>query len=174
MKKLLILFLLPFLVSAQTEKHALSKEPIVVGEARNTNGIVATMNKIVGNPDYYIMSFKNIKNTSNSDFITFGFYDFKNTYDNMFESVALIVKNDNRPQSISETKRNRARGRVFHFANGNLEVRIDIAPRNNVKISFFWVEENGLLSGSDYITPKQFCKLFAKPFLKKQWRNQNL
>ena len=73
MKKLLILFLLPFLVSAQTEKYALSKEPIVVGEARNTNGIVATMNKIVGNPDYYIMSFKNIKNTSNSDFITFGF-----------------------------------------------------------------------------------------------------
>lgn len=156
-----ILFTLSLLFSlssfTQIKKVDQSKEPVVIGKAMSAMHTIASMNKITveGMPDYYFVTFDNNKYTEIEDFQSFGFKDVDGAYDYLFNSVAQASKS--KKKEIE-----------FDLEDGRLKVGI-VRALGVINVQFNWFE-SGVLSYSGYMTPKQFCKLFAKPYNKKEWK----
>ena len=156
MKKLIILLLfIPILSFGQIKKVDASAEPVVVGQAKNFTVVIATMNKIAGDPDYYFVTFQNIKYQTITDVKSFGFLDVDGAFDYLYSAVAAAAKAGKKEID-------------FDLKDGRLSV--DIAKALGVvNVQFRWIE-NTVLSYSGYMTPKQYAKLFAKKYDKKDWK----
>ena len=155
MKKLFFIFLIPTLAIGQIKKIDESEKPIVIGEAKNLAAVIATMHKVSGEPDYYFVTFNNIKYQKITDVKSFGFKDIDGAYDYLFSSVAVAAKE--RKKEIE-----------FELEEGRLKVSI-VRAIGVINVQFNWFE-NGVLSYSGYMTPKQYSALFDKPYNKKDWK----
>ena len=155
MKSLFVFLLFPLFCFGQITKVDESKEPIVIGKAENIGMTLATMHKVDNEPPYYFVTFDNLKYTQITDIKSFGFKDVDGAYDYLFNSVAAAAKAKKKEVE-------------FDLENGRLNVGI-VRALGIINVQFNWLE-NGVLSYSGYMTPKQFCSLFAKPYNKKEWK----
>tara|TARA_B100000963_G_C22133270_1_gene454243 strand:+ start:65 stop:535 length:471 start_codon:yes stop_codon:yes gene_type:complete len=156
MKKLIILLLfIPILSFGQIKKVDESTEPVVVGQAKNFTVVIATMNKIAGDPDYYFVTFNNIKYETLTDIKSFGFLDVDGAFDYLYSAVAAAAKAGKKEID-------------FDLKDGRLSIDI-VKALGVVNVQFRWIE-NTVLSYSGYMTPKQYAKLFAKKYDKKDWK----
>jgi len=155
MKKLLIVLLLPTLTIGQIKKVDESEKPVVIGKAKNIAAVIATMHKVSGEPDYYFVTFNNIKYQQIIDVKSFGFKDVDGAFDYLYSSVAAAAKE--RKNEIE-----------FELEDGRLTVLI-VRAIGVINVQFNWFE-HGVLSYSGYMTPKQYSALFDKPYIKKDWK----
>ena len=155
-KIFLILLLFPLVqLNAQIKKIDESEKPIEIGKAGDALYTQATMYKVKGEPDYYFVTFDNVKYSTLNDTKSFGFKDIDGAFDYLFNSVVKASKNKQKEVE-------------FELEEGLLTVKIARAM-GIVSIQLNWYE-NGVLSYSGYITAKKFSKLFAKPYNKKDWK----
>ncbi len=155
MKKLLLILLVPILAIGQIKKVDESEKPVVIGKAKNLAAVIATMHKVSGEPDYYFVTFDNIKYQHITDVKSFGFKDVDGAFDYLYSSVAAAAKE--RKKEIE-----------FELEDGLLSVSI-VKAIGVINVQFNWFE-NGVLSASGYMTPKQYSALFDKPYNKKDWK----
>ena len=94
MKKLLLLlfFTAMLQVNAQIKKVDESQKTVIVGKAGDAFSTQATMHKVPGNPDYYFVTFSNMKYQTLTDIKSFGFKDIDGAYDYLFNSVVKASK----------------------------------------------------------------------------------
>lgn len=157
MRKLLFLFFVTsiFQLNAQIKKVDESEKSIEVGKAGDAFSTQATMYKIKGEPDYYYVTFDNAKFQTLTDIKSFGFKDIDGAFDYLFSSVVKASK-----EKKKEVE--------FDLEDGILTIQLTrVMGVINTQINWY---ENGVLSYSGYITAKKFSKLFAKPYVKKDWK----
>ena len=92
MKKLILILLIPILAIGQIKKVDESEKPVVIGKAKNVAAVIATMHKVSGEPDYYFVTFNNIKYQTITDVKSFGFKDVDGAFDYLYSSVAAAAK----------------------------------------------------------------------------------
>ncbi len=155
MKKLILLLLIPILSFGQIKKVNEDAKPVVIGQAKNFTAVIATMNKIAGEPDYYFVTFNNIKYEILTDVSSFGFFDVDGAFDYLYTAVAAAAKAGKKEID-------------FDLKDGRLSIDI-VKALGVVNVQFRWIENN-VLSYSGYMTPKQYAKLFAKKYDKKDWK----
>ncbi len=152
---LLFSLLIPTLTIGQIKKVDENEKAIVIGQAKNLTAVIATMHKVKGEPDYYFVTFNNIKYQQITDVKSFGFKDVDGAFDYLYNSVV-------------EAAKERKKEVEFELEDGRLNISIARAM-GVINIRFNWFE-NGVLSYSGYITPKQYSQLFDKPYNKKEWK----
>ena len=155
MKKLILILLIPTLAISQIKKVDESEKSVVIGKAKNIAAVIATMHKVSGEPDYYFVTFNNIKYQTITDVKSFGFKDIDGAFDYLYSSVAAAAKE--RKKEIE-----------FDLEEGRLNVSI-VRAVGVINVQFNWFED-GVLSYSGYMTPKQYSALFDKPYNKKEWK----
>tara|TARA_R110001632_G_scaffold47638_2_gene120602 strand:+ start:2734 stop:3207 length:474 start_codon:yes stop_codon:yes gene_type:complete len=153
---LLLLFVTSlFQVGAQIKKVDESEKSVLIGKAGSAFSTIASMYKIEGEPDYYFITFSNLKYQTLTDIKSFGFKDVEGAYDYLYSSVATAAK-----EKKKEVE--------FKLEDGILIVKI-VKAVGVINVQFNWFE-SGVLSYSGYMTPKKFSKLFAKIYNKKEWK----
>jgi hypothetical protein len=155
MRKLFLILLIPTLAIGQIKKVDESEKPVVIGKAKNITAVIATMHKVSGDPDYFFVTFNNIKYQTINDVKSFGFKDVDGAFDYLYSSVAAAAKE--RKKEIE-----------FELEDGRLNVSI-VRAVGVINVQFKWFEY-GVLSVSGYMTPKQYSALFDKPYNKKDWK----
>ena len=90
---LLLLFVTSlFQVGAQIKKVDESEKSVLIGKAGSAFSTIASMYKIEGEPDYYYITFSNLKYQTLTDIKSFGFKDVEGEYDYLYSSVATAAK----------------------------------------------------------------------------------
>lgn len=151
-----LLFLLTFNSFSQVTKVK-SIERNVIGEARYFGDVVATMYKISGDPDYYLIAYEDqsYRTPSLRDLKSFGFYDIDGAFDTLYNSILDGYRN-----KIKQFRLNVDKG------------IITIRYRMGGVLDFKYTDENGISSITGDITRKNFSKLFGKKFNRKDFEKK--
>ena len=127
-----------------------------IGAAKNFDITIAKMYKVNIEPAYYFIDFNNIESDNIDDMTSFGFFDVDGAFEKLYESVLDGFKNKN--NSI-----------MLMIGNGKL--KIEYSKHTLGRFRFIFTDKSGIKDSSDFITKKQFSKLFAKKFKKADFRN---
>ncbi len=114
------------------------------------------MYKVNIEPAYYFIDFNNIESDNIDDMTSFGFFDVDGAFEKLYESVVDGFKNKN--NSI-----------ILMIGNGKL--KIEYSKHTLGRFRFIFTDKSGIKDSSDFITKKQFSKLFGKKFNKSDFKN---
>ena len=151
MKNLLLLLLFVPLVSFGQIKKLDSKAELV-GVAKNFGLEIASLSKISGEPDYYFISYNNLKYEIISDRDSFGFKDEDGAFEYLYSSIINGYKN-------------KSKNIEFELEEGILSVQY-----GGGSFRFYFLNNAGVDSWTGYITKKQFSTLFGKKYNKSDFK----
>ena len=126
-----------------------------IGAAKNFDVTIAKMYKVDINPAYYFVDFNNIESESIDDLTSFGFFDINGAFDTLYESIVEGFKNKSEKITLS-------------IGNGSL--KIEYGKHTLGRFRFIFTDNSGLEDSSDFLTKKQFSKLFGKKFNKSDFK----
>ena len=151
MKKIFILVLLiPHFSFGQITKQEKS-DVVEVGAAKNFGVEIAQMNKIPGNPDYYFITYNNLKYQVLNESESFGFKDVDGAFDFLYTTIVDGFKN-------KENQR-------LNIDGGTLSIQYQLGT-----FRFYFTSSAGVESWSGYIGKKQFSTLFGKKYNKADFK----
>lgn len=143
-----LLFTLNF--NAQISKQESSS--VDVGVAKNFGVTIATMSKVSGDPDYYFVTYNNLKYTSISDVKSFGFKDVDGAFETLYTEILNGFKNKSKRFELN-------------VADGTLSIQYSMGS-----FRFYFIDSSGITSWTGYITKKQFSTLFGKKYNKADFK----
>ena len=127
-----------------------------IGAAKNFDITIAKMYKVNIEPAYYFIDFNNIESENIDDMTSFGFFDIDGAFEKLYENVVDGFKN--KSDSI-----------ILLIGNGKL--KIEYSKHTLGRFRFVFTDKSGIKDSSDFITKKQFSKLFGKKFNKSDFKN---
>lgn len=143
-----LLFTLSF--NAQISKQESSS--VEVGVAKNFGVTIATMSKVSGDPDYYFVTYNNLKYTSISDVKSFGFKDVDGAFETLYTEILNGFKNKSKRFELNVN-------------DGTLSIQYSMGS-----FRFYFIDSAGIASWTGYITKKQFSTLFGKKYNKADFK----
>ena len=156
MKNLLFTLALLFTIISKGQISLEKSNSFKVGVAKNFDITIAAMYKTNDIPTYYFIDFNNIESGTVEDMTSFGFYDVDGAFEILYNSVIQGFKD--KSESI-----------VLKIGNGSLKV--EYGKYTLGRFRFIFTDASGLEDSSDFITKKQFSKLFGKKFNKADFKN---
>ena len=151
MKKLLFLLLIAPLFSVGQITKQKKSTAVEVGTAKNFGVEIAQMNKIPGDPDYYFITYGNLKYQVLDKSESFGFKDVDGAFDFLYTSIVDGFKNKE--------------DQTLNIDGGTLSIQYSMGS-----FRFYFVSSAGVDSWSGYITKKQFSTLFGKKYNKADFK----
>ena len=126
-----------------------------IGAAKNFDVTIAKMYKVDTNPAYYFVDFNNIESEIIDDLTSFGFFDINGAFDTLYESIVDGFKN--KSENIT-------------LIIGNGSLKIEYGKHTLGRFRFIFTDKSGAVDSSDFLTKKQFSKLFGKKFNKSDFK----
>tara|TARA_B100001758_G_scaffold189270_1_gene166137 strand:- start:580 stop:1050 length:471 start_codon:yes stop_codon:yes gene_type:complete len=152
-----IILTLTFLFSLNSISQIISQGSkfTEIGAAKNFDITIAKMYKVNSSPAYYFVDFNNIESESIDDLTSFGFYDIDGAFEILYESIVEGFKN--KSESI-----------ILNIGKGSL--KIEYSKHTLGRFRFIFTDTSGVKDSSDFLTKKQFSKLFGKKFNKSDFK----
>ena len=151
MKKLLLLLMfVPLMTIGQVKKMDSKAEE--VGVAKNFGVEIAKLSKVAGEPDYYFITYNNLKYNILTDVDSFGFKDIDGAFDYLYNGIVDVYKN-------------KSKNVEFELADGTLSVQHQMGT-----VRFYFVNKAGVESQTGYISKKQMATLFGKKYNKADFK----
>ena len=145
-----MLLVLPLTISAQISKQ--ESKSVEVGVAKNFGVTIATMSKVSGNPDYYFVTYNNLKYQAITDVKSFGFNDVDDAFEILYTEILNGFKY-------------KAKRFELDVDDGTLSIQYSMGS-----FRFYFINSAGVESWSGYITKKQFSTLFGKKYNKADFK----
>lgn len=152
MKKITSTILLLFVTFSFSQIKKAEEKSVLIGEAKNIGVKIASMYKVPGDPDYYFITYDNLKFTQITDVKSFGFKDIDNAFDYLYTSIVDGFKNKEKEIELE-------------LEDGLLTIEYAMGS-----IRFVFISNAGVSSFSGYITKKQFSTLFGKKYNKADFK----
>ena len=151
MKKLLLLLMfVPLMTIGQVKKMDSKAEE--VGVAINFGVEIAKLSKVAGEPDYYFITYNNLKYNILTDVDSFGFKDIDGAFDYLYNGIVDVYKN-------------KSKNVEFELSDGTLSVQHQMGT-----VRFYFVNKAGVESWTGYISKKQMATLFGKKYNKADFK----
>ena len=155
MKYIIITITLLFSLNSISQIISQDSKFTEIGEAKNFDVTIAKMYKVDIKPAYYFVDFYNIESESIDDLTSFGFYDVDGAFDTLYESIVDGFKN--KSENIT-------------LIIGNGSLKIEYGKHTLGRFRFIFTDKSGAVDSSDFLTKKQFSKLFGKKFNKSDFK----
>tara|TARA_S200000501_G_C20630044_1_gene658496 strand:- start:8 stop:469 length:462 start_codon:yes stop_codon:yes gene_type:complete len=152
MRYILFTLSLLFTLSSNAQISKQESSSVEVGVAKNFGVTIATMSKVSGDPDYYFVTYNNLKYTSITDVKSFGFNDV----DGAFETLYIEILNG---------FKNKSKRFELNVDDGTLSIQYSMGS-----FRFYFIDSAGIESWTGYITKKQFSTLFGKKYNKADFK----
>lgn len=153
-KNLLIIVMLIFTINGFSQITKSKSNSEEVGVAKNFGVTIATMYKVPGDPDYYFITYNNLKYQTLVDIKSFGFKDIDGAFDTLYNSIL-------------DGFRNKKKKFTLNVDGGNLTISYSMGS-----FQFLFIDKAGVSSYSGYITKRQFSTLFGKKFNRSDFKKK--
>ena len=110
------------------------------------------MSKVSGNPDYYFVTYNNLKYQAITDVKSFGFNDVDDAFEILYTEILNGFKY-------------KAKRFELDVDDGTLSIQYSMGS-----FRFYFINSAGVESWSGYITKKQFSTLFGKKYNKADFK----
>ena len=152
MRYILFTLSLLFTLSSNAQISKQESKSVEVGVAKNFGVTIATMSKVSGNPDYYFVTYNNLKYQAITDVKSFGFNDVDDAFETLYTEILNGFKN-------------KAKRFELNVDDGTLSIQYSMGS-----FRFYFIDSAGIESWTGYITKKQFSSLFGKKYNKADFK----
>ena len=152
MRYIILALTLLFSLSSNGQISKQESKSVEVGAAKNFGVTIATMNKVSGDPDYYFVTYNNLKYQILNEFESFGFKDIDGAFETLYTEILNGFKN-------------KAKRFELNVDDGTLSIQYSMGS-----FRFYFINSAGIESWSGYITKKQFSTLFGKKYNKADFK----
>ena len=152
MRYIILTITLLFSLSSNGQISKQESKSVEIGAAKNFGVTIATMNKVSGDPDYYFVTYNNLKYQILNEFESFGFKDVDGAFETLYTEILNGFKNKSKRFELN-------------VDDGTLSIQYSMGS-----FRFYFINSAGIESWSGYITKKQFSTLFGKKYNKADFK----